>query len=469
MTICLNMIVKNEAPVIRRCLDSVMPFIDAWVIVDTGSTDGTQQIIREHLAAIPGELVERPWVNFAHNRSEALALAAGKADYLLMIDADETLEHDAGFAMPALTADSYNVEMRYGGCTYFRKQLVKASLPWRYTGVLHEYIHCDDARSEAVIDGLRTVARHDGARARDPQTYRRDALLLEKALLDEPANARYVFYLAQSYRDAGDHELAIRHYRRRVEMGGWPEEVWYSLYQIAALRDRLRHPWPEAMEDYLAAHRAMPDRAGPLYRIGMHYQGLRQYATSHIFFAQAMRIPLPAGNRLFVERPIYDYLLPVEYAVACYYTGDHESAIETSNRLLQSALLPAEAIPQVVRNRRFSIDALFPKLRGTTLPPPDLKMARFNQVVDVELPPRIRECFEDAGCSLLYGNSGGAMPASGPAAFETHGPKLAGESPLVFRMTLLRNAPEGGSLAERLWRAAGWSQTRFIDEPILAE
>src|SRR5258707_10229496 len=122
-TICLNMIVRNEAPVIRRCLDSVIPVIDPWVIVDTGSTDGTQQIIREHLGAIPGELLERPWVNFAHNRTEALQTAFGRADYILVIDADETIECDAGFIMPHLTADSYNVEMRYGGCSYLRKQI----------------------------------------------------------------------------------------------------------------------------------------------------------------------------------------------------------------------------------------------------------------------------------------------------------------------------------------------------------
>src|SRR5258708_39069818 len=87
--ICLNMIVKNEAPVIQRCLASVMPLIDTWVIVDTGSMDGTQQLIRETLAHLPGELHERPWVDFAHNRSEALELARGFGEYIFVIDADE--------------------------------------------------------------------------------------------------------------------------------------------------------------------------------------------------------------------------------------------------------------------------------------------------------------------------------------------------------------------------------------------
>ena len=80
-TICLNMIIKDEAPVIRRCLESVKPFIDRWVIVDTGSTDNTRELVREIMAGLPGELHERPWKNFGHNRNEALSLAARSGDY----------------------------------------------------------------------------------------------------------------------------------------------------------------------------------------------------------------------------------------------------------------------------------------------------------------------------------------------------------------------------------------------------
>ncbi|HEX3558793.1 MAG TPA: glycosyltransferase [Pyrinomonadaceae bacterium] len=360
-TICLNMIVKDEASVIRRCLDSVRPIVDYWVIVDTGSTDGTQEIIREHLKDVPGELHERPWRDFAHNRSEALALARGRGDYVLVIDADEILQIAPGFELPALTCDSYNIHVLYGGCSYMRRQLVSNSLPWRYEGVLHEYITCEQARTEELLRGLQTVPFHDGARARDANTYRRDALVLERALIDDPQNTRYVFYLAQSYRDAGDFELSLRNYKRRAEMGGWPDEVWYSLYQVAQLRERTGAPWPEVLEGYLTAWQYLPDRAGPLYRVGMHYQGKGEHHTSHLFFSRAMRIACPAPNRLFVEQAIYDYQLPIEYAVACYYVGDHAGAVETNNRLLRSGLLPPQAIEQVVRNRRFSLRALFPK------------------------------------------------------------------------------------------------------------
>lgn len=74
-TIGLNMIIKNEASVIRRCLDSVLPFIKRRVIVDTGSMDGTQELVREHMMSKPGVLHERPWKSFGHNRNEALQLA----------------------------------------------------------------------------------------------------------------------------------------------------------------------------------------------------------------------------------------------------------------------------------------------------------------------------------------------------------------------------------------------------------
>ena len=71
-TICLNMIVRNEAAVIGRCLASVLPVIDYWVICDTGSTDGTPAVIADALASVPGEIHHHVWVNFGVNRAVRL-------------------------------------------------------------------------------------------------------------------------------------------------------------------------------------------------------------------------------------------------------------------------------------------------------------------------------------------------------------------------------------------------------------
>jgi glycosyltransferase involved in cell wall biosynthesis len=382
------MIVKDEATVIRRCLDSVRPLIDRWTIVDTGSTDGTQEIIRDHLRDLPGTLIERPFVNFAHNRNEAIAQAREEADYLFVIDADEVVVLVDGFVLPRLEADSYNAEVAYEGSTYLRRQFVRAALPWRYRGVVHEILECREARTEAFLPGLWTIPHHDGVRARDPTTYRRDAILLERALIDEPDNARYVFYLAQSYRDAGELELAIRNYERRAAMGGWVEEVWYSRYQVAVLKERLERPWPETMAAYLAAHQLRPDRAEPLFRVGAYYRRREEHHLAQLFLARAHGIPCPPSDRLFVERSLYDHGIAFEHAVASNQVGDHAGVIDASNRLLRSDGLPAELTEDAVRHRRHSVDALSPP--GRRVPAPQLTVV----LVLESAGPELDDCVE---------------------------------------------------------------------------
>ena len=94
--ISLVMIVKDEAKFIERCLASVKPLISRWLIVDTGSTDGTQALIKKTMKKIPGELLEREWVDFGTNRTEALELARGTAEWTLELDADMTAEAARG-------------------------------------------------------------------------------------------------------------------------------------------------------------------------------------------------------------------------------------------------------------------------------------------------------------------------------------------------------------------------------------
>ena len=58
-----------------------------------------------------------------------------------------------------------------------------------------------------------------GARSADPNKFRKDAAIFDEALKREPENARYVYYLAQSWRDAGDFEKALAAYAHRASMG----------------------------------------------------------------------------------------------------------------------------------------------------------------------------------------------------------------------------------------------------------
>lgn len=359
-TICLNMIVKNETRVIERCLSSVRPFIDTWVIVDTGSSDGTQALIRRLLADLPGQLHERPWRDFGHNRTEALELARGRADYTLIIDADEILIPSPGFRLPELRADEYLTLHAAGESTtrFFLPQLVRSALPWRYRGVLHEAIHCDQPHSTEKLHGLLCKGFFDGARNADPKAkYRNDARVLEEALKSEPDNARYVFYLGQSHRDAGNREAAIEAYARRACMGGWAEEVFYSLLQLGLLLEKSGGPFEPAQAAFLRAYQYRPTRAEPLCELARHHREAKDHALAHLFASQARRLPRPP-DVLFVDESVYEWRALDEYAIAAYYMGEQRESLAACERLLSEGKLPAEHRARVEKNREFALSAL---------------------------------------------------------------------------------------------------------------
>jgi glycosyltransferase involved in cell wall biosynthesis len=227
------------------------------------------------------------------------------------------------------------------GMTYLRQQILRNDLPWRYEGVLHEEPVCEQSRRVEIASGICMIAGHAGARARDPVNFRRDALLLETALLNEPDNTRNVYYLAQAYRDAGDFELATRHYRRRSEMGGARDEIWVSLYMIARIRELTRAPPATLVEAYLKAFQFDPLRAESLYRIGAHFRQSGEHHVARLFLAQALQVPAPPYTALLVERDVYQYRLALEHAAACSGAGAHAEAIAACNRMLRERSLPA--------------------------------------------------------------------------------------------------------------------------------
>ncbi|WP_107122214.1 glycosyltransferase [Streptomyces sp. DSM 15324] len=352
-TVCLNMIVKDEAPVIRRCLESVRPMIDRWVVVDTGSTDGTQDVIRETYRDLPGELHERPWKGYDGSRTEAIELARVGADYLLFVDADDVMTLEPRFRMPELTEDAYRVDIRYGPFRYWRPALVSTRLPWRYRGVLHEYIDCGSRYSLGTLAGAEMVILGGGGRLRKEGTrakYLRDAQILEQALLDEPGNARYAFYLGQSLRDAGELERALDAYDRRADMGGEEEETYCARLWAARLAESLERPWTQVMDRYLRAYETRPSRAeavGDLARL-CRTNGPR-WPLAHLFARQAARIPFPQDD-LLVEPGWYEWQALDELAVAAYWVGEYEECRDCCERLLESGRLPAEHRERVTRN-----------------------------------------------------------------------------------------------------------------------
>lgn len=328
------MIVRNESAVIDRCLASARPLIDTWVICDTGSTDDTISRIQSALDGIPGRLLHQPWVNFGTNRTNLLREARSAATYLLLLDADMTLVGDRADLLH-LTGDGYYLPVHDGTVTYWMPYLIRADRPWRYTGVTHEYLTCEDPVTWARLPAWRVYHHADGGMRADKWT--RDYALLTEAVAADPTDARSVFYLAQTCRDRGDVAAAITWYRQRVSLGGWEEEIFYAQYQIGVLLAATE--WTAAVPELLAAWNLRPHRAEPWYHLACGWRAHQQWHLAYLATQQGLALPEP-DDLLFVESWIYGWGLWFEHSLAAYYTGHVREARAANDRVLADPTVP---------------------------------------------------------------------------------------------------------------------------------
>ncbi len=337
-SVCLTMIVKDEARVIRRCLDALKPFIDHALIIDTGSTDETPQLISE---VLPDATVEfSKFVSFQHNRTELLEharLAYPDADFHLMIDADDLWVPGPDFEWPELEDDAYHIEHRLGSLAWWRPQIFRASKPFYYGGVAHEALACDVPFTAERLYGVRVQCGSDGARRiKEPlKKYERVAAQLQKDHYENPQNRRTVFYLAQSYRDCLERKKALYYYTMRSEMGGWGEEVWYSKYQIGRMREMLAFSTDDILSAYLDAFRHRPGRSEPMVAAASMCRRTKQIALQLLHSSTAIHIPYPKNDRLFVEWTAYSWRAWDEFAMACWHMGRMNDAIWANFQILK--------------------------------------------------------------------------------------------------------------------------------------
>ncbi|MFH8799554.1 glycosyltransferase [Streptomyces sp. NPDC017936] len=348
-TLCLCMIVKNESAVIERCLDSVRPLIDHWVISDTGSTDGTQDLIRKVLDGIPGELLEEPWVDFGHNRTSNIQHARGKADYLLTLDADHVMRQDA--PLPPLTAGSYMLRYDSPGTQHRFKHLMRGDWLWRYEGVTHEYPCTDEPDTQENLDALVIEDHADGGCRGDK--FERDARLLRAELERDPANPRTVFYLANTERDLGHPDEAIALYERRAALGGWAEEVYCSLLESGILRAEKTDDWPGAMDAFSRAWEARPQRLEACYELASRLRLRGRYRTAYALLGAVVGGGEP-DDVLFTSPWVYRWGLLFEFSIAAHWVGDHVGSVRACDMLLAMPDLPDPIRRQTEANRAFS-------------------------------------------------------------------------------------------------------------------
>tara|TARA_B100000519_G_scaffold136014_1_gene117664 strand:- start:3048 stop:4211 length:1164 start_codon:yes stop_codon:yes gene_type:complete len=342
--LCLTMIVKNESKIIKRCLDSVKDHIDYWVIVDTGSTDNTRSIIKKELSSIPGELHQSEFVNFSHNRNESLELSKGKAEYILLMDADlefKVNNKDFKRALSRISSDCFMInecgaikDKLCSGFSYRNKKIISGKKDWHFVGSTHEYIELKDGSdsSHPNFDEVWLHNRYDGGSK--SEKYERDARLLEQEIESNPSDSRTMFYLGETYFNLFDKypneesyiDKSIYWYEKRSQQeDSWDQEVYHSLFKAAQARG-LRYDYFD-FEGFLKAYNFMPSRLEPIHSIVRHCRLNELYRIGYVIGNAALENikPLPE-DALFVDGDVYSYKLADEVAVCASWSGDNKTS-----------------------------------------------------------------------------------------------------------------------------------------------
>lgn len=355
-TICLNMIVKNEAHIILETLGTLLPYVDYFVINDTGSTDGTQQVIYDFFNKhnIKGEVIDHEFrtctchmedkykksiysefFHFGWNRTYSLQKCVGKSDYIFIMDADDLLVGNPDFSN--LTADKYN--LNFGeNFTYYRPLIIKndPKFNWCFKEPLHEYLTNKNkiTVNDQILPNCHIVSRSLGARGKDPNKFVNDANVFEKYIIAKPKNGRSYFYCANSYFDGKQYLKAIEFYNKRIAIGGWYEETVYSHIKICMAHIHLNSDYKLIKKAALDSYKYCNKRSESLFSLIEYALNHQEYEDAYKYASIGITIPLPKDLTLFIHNDVYNWKMMFVLCSAAFYVNKFIEAATLATKLL---------------------------------------------------------------------------------------------------------------------------------------
>ena len=354
--LALNFICKDESHIIERMLNSAKSFTDLIVVTDTGSTDGTQDLIRKFGEEnnIPTYVYDRPFDSFENSRNnsmeklrEVVAELGWDPDKVhgYWFDCDETVVLDSKFDKNQFTKDLYMMNTYIGQMKYTRNTFFKVSKPFRWYGPVHEFIVCDDKNiTSGIAENIHVDVKMEGAswQGNIPNKYLSHAHTLEKYINDNRTDPRWIFYTAQSYHDSAslpDNKAeneerlrrALKYYRERTSRpDGYAEEIYYSQYRIGTVMRILEDPWSLTHQECLKAYAMDPARGESIKTIIDYYLQVGEWHMAYLYtkFCKVNfhgKNPYPK-RLLFVDEALYVWKFAEAHAAACFYTGRMDEA-----------------------------------------------------------------------------------------------------------------------------------------------
>lgn len=339
----LLLMIKNESAIIERCLAHAVQYVDAVSILDTGSTDDTVQRCEAFLSQTekPFRIETHPFKNFGETRTISFENAQRHAEafgwdpqtsYALAVDADMVIKPQPVFFQYPLTQNGYHLIQENGHLKYYNLRLMRLSHPWKCIGGTHEY-WSGDPTEKVPYELFYIDDKNDGGCKADK--FERDVKLLKADIAADPQNARAHYYLGQSLKDLGQFDEAIEMFQKRIDLGGWIEEVWYSMLQIGRCYD---HKGDELLMELWMnkAFKHHPKRAEPLYHLTRVFRERSQHWKAYHYYQKGRSIPYPKDDVLFVEKQVYEGLFEYENTIlACYVHPSPHGKVDSQVEIIQ--------------------------------------------------------------------------------------------------------------------------------------
>ncbi len=372
------LIVKNESPHLRNCLESIKDKVDEICIVDTGSTDDSPNIARNF--ADKFEIFTA--CNDSHGRIKSFSearnycLSLASYDYIFWMDGDDILDSsericdiicdfDSSPSFQIMAPYEYSRDS-YGkvNCLLYRERIVYPKHEFQWHGEVHETLFADHGRALTFHTDRFKIIHRPFSHMKDIETGRNLRIFENMSIGD--MTPRDIFYYGCELKDNNQFEKAISILKKYRKLSVWPEEKYSAGIKIAEcflaledfdnainyylsdeINDRYESCFGACKTFYFWARKCGNDIDNS-YRMG-RWNSCIEYGE------KALELPIPTSSIIHDpssrEIEIYRYL-----NVAYYETGDLNSALFSVN----SALKNSPNDPDLMLNRSLYENQLFP-------------------------------------------------------------------------------------------------------------
>jgi tetratricopeptide (TPR) repeat protein len=333
----LCVMVKDGGKEFERALTENLHWFDRWTILDTGSTDGTVEMVRRVLSPYKrGNLYEEPFIDFCTSRNRCLELAGKRCRYVVMLD--DTYIIRGGFRTFLQNvrndqySDSFSLYIKSDDVEYASNRVLNCERNLQYFHKIHEVIQEKNNVNVIIPHHVATIedVRSDYMFERTMDRKKYDLKVLFEEIRENARNTRAYYYVGQTYNLVKNYILAYVYFRRRGEMEeGFLQERVDAVFEAARLANfKLELSWEESRTLYEKAYELDKSRPDSLYFLGIHEYIEGSKEKAFYYLKQAFQLGYPLHCQYGLKPTLSFIFIPRFLAELCYDKGEIQLGLQ---------------------------------------------------------------------------------------------------------------------------------------------